>query len=414
MKGLETRRLFGSALLALALAGCQGKAADGDADKKEGKAAAGAEAAIPVEVAAAARQKILASYTGTATLEADREAQVVAKTSGVLLKLHVEEGDRVAQGQLLAVLDPDRTELEVAKAESDLRRLESDYKRSTELSAKQLVSPEAHERIKFDLETQRAAFELAKLEHSYTRIVAPIDGVISERLVKEGNLIQLHQALFRIDDFDPLLGVLNVPERELMTLKPGLPVTMGVDALPGASFEGTVARVSPVVDPGTGTFRVTTEFRDDGAKDGPKLKSGMFGRLNIVYDERDEALVIPRDALIDEDGETAVFVVNRTPPPPKPDDPKAGGKGAKDAKDAKAGAKAEAVTQPEDPPKDIAWAHRRTVAVGYASGNTIEIRDGLAEGDKVITVGRNAVREGTRVQLIEAEPAAAAPAGGTP
>src|SRR5688572_6384266 len=274
-----------------------------------------ADAAIPVEVGAAARRAIVASYTGTATLEPERQAQVVAKTSGVLLNLHVEEGDVVKAGQLLAQLDPEKTRLEVARAEANLKRLESDFRRSTELSAKQLVSPEAHDRIKFDLETQRAAYDIAKLDLSYTRIVAPIDGVISERLVKEGNLIQLHQALFRIDDFDPLQGVLNVPERELSTLRPELPVKMMVDALPGKTFDGKVARVSPVVDAATGTFRVTTEFHDaTGA-----LKPGMFGRLDIVYDERANALTIPREGLIEEDGETAVFLVEvDTSPPPKP------------------------------------------------------------------------------------------------
>ena len=345
------------------------------------------EAAIPVEVGAASRRAIVASYTGTASLEPERQAQVVAKTSGVLLRLHVEEGDVVKQGQLLAQLDPDKPQLELARAESNLKRLESDFRRSTELNEKQLVSPEAHDRIKFDLETQRAAYEIAKLDLSYTRIVAPIDGVISERLVKEGNLIQLHQALFRIDDFDPLLGVLNVPERELMTLKPGLAVTMHVDALPTQAFEGTVARVSPVVDPATGTFRVTTEFRDDTHA----LKSGMFGRIDVVYDQRADALTIPREALMDEDGQTSVFVVeiDTTPEPaPKPED--------KPAKKGEAKA-----SEPAKPKGPRYVAKRRNVVVGYAAGDAIEVREGIKEGDRVITVGRAAVRDGTRIQIVE-------------
>ncbi|HET9483062.1 MAG TPA: efflux RND transporter periplasmic adaptor subunit [Xanthomonadales bacterium] len=385
-------RISGIVFISLILLACGGKGGDGAEKKAEAKPgeANAQDAAIPVEAAAASRRAIIARYTGTASLEPERQAQVVAKTSGVLLRLHVEEGDKVKAGQLLAELDPDKPRLELARAEANMQRLESDYRRSTELHAKQLVSPEAHDRIKFDLETQRAAFDIAKLDLSYTRIVAPIDGVVSERMVKEGNLIQLHTALFRIDDFDPLHGVLNVPERELTTLRPGLPVTMSVDALPGSSFEGKVARVSPVVDSATGTFRVTTEFHDETGA----LKPGMFGRIDVVYDERLDALTIPREALIDEDGETSVFVVeiDTTPPPA----PKADEKPAKKGEAKAAGAK-----KPEGPRY---VAKRRTIVAGYSTGNDVEVREGLADGDRVITVGRAAVRDGTRVQVLEDAP----------
>ena len=178
---------------------------------------------------------------------------------------------------------------------------------------------EAQEKARFDLETQKAAYDIARLELDYTRIVAPIGGVISVRMVKEGNLIQINQSLFRIDDFDPLLAVLNVPERELTTMRPGQTVSMHVDALPGVQFEGAVARVSPVVDAETGTFRVTTEFRDATQR----LKSGMFGRVDVVYDQRADALVVPREALIEGDAEAAVFVLEPAPAE-KPDAKKQG------------------------------------------------------------------------------------------
>jgi membrane fusion protein (multidrug efflux system) len=361
---MQNKRVWSSAwafalLVSVLLAGCKPPGDDANASNGEkGDDKEKPEEAIAVEVGVATRERIVASYTGTATLEAEREAQVVAKTSGVLLALRAEEGDVVRAGQLLAELDPERTKLELARAHANQKRLENDFARAEELFKNKLISPEQHDKIKFDLETQRAAYELAALELSYTRIVAPIDGVISERLVKEGNLIQLHQALFRIDDFDPLLGVLNVPERELTTLRPGLTVAMAVDALPGRTFEGKVARVSPVVESATGTFRVTTEFHDDTGT----LKSGMFGRISIVFAERDNALTIPRSALMDEDGRTAVFVV-------------------RDNK-----------------------VERADVKIGYTSGQRVEIVEGLTDGDAVITVGRAAVREGTKVQVLETAP----------
>jgi len=384
--------------LGLALTGCGGGNATGSDKKSDKDKDAQSAAVIPVEAGLAARGPISASYSGTASLEADREAQVVAKTSGVLLRLHVEEGMHVKAGQVLAELDPDKPKLMVAQSEANMRRLEHDFERAKEMFAKKLVSSEAYEKIQYELDNMRAAYDMARLDLSYTQITAPIDGVISQRMVKEGNLIQLHTALFRIDDFDPLLAVLNVPERELMTLKPGLGATMEVDALPGTKFEGKVARIAPVVDPKTGTFRVTCEFRDQG-----KLKSGMFGRVEIEYDRRLDALTIPRAALIDEDGKTSVFVIAEEDVEDEPADKDK--KGAADAKKAepRADAKKAADAKPAKPVKTHKGmvVRRRNIKVGYTSGEKVEVREGLKEGEKVVTVGRAALRDGTEVQVLE-------------
>jgi membrane fusion protein (multidrug efflux system) len=363
-------------------------------------------AKVPVEAASVSRRPISASYSGTATLEADREADVVAKTSGVLLKLYVEEGAVVKEGQLLAKLDDASPRLNLAKVEATLRKLESDYRRADEMFSKKLLSSEEHDKIRYDLENQRAAYDLAKLDLSYTAIAAPIGGIVGKRMVKEGNLIQLNQALFHIVDPSPLLGILSVPERELGTLKPGQAVSMQVDALPGVSFDGDIDRISPVVDANSGTFRVTCAFHDDSRR----LKPGMFGRIDVVYDRKQDALAIPRSALIEEDGQTAVYVVGESAP--KPD---AAGKEGKDAKkaDTKAIAKTEAKPgKVAKPPQKVLSAQRRPVQVGYSDADFVEVRDGLKEGERVITVGRNAVRDGTEVQVLENQPKALAKTGG--
>lgn len=369
------------AVLAFSLAACGGKPSDG--------LAAAGEAGVPVEVAVATREAIVASYTGTAALEPAREAQVAAKTSGVLLELLTEEGRRVKAGQVLARLDAERARLELARAEANLKRLENNFSRAEDLYSRKLISTEAFDQIRADLSTQRAAYDLAKLELSYTDITAPIDGVISLRLVKEGNLIQPNQSLFRIDDFDPLLAVLNVPERELAIMRPGLDVRMVVDALPGEVFGGTVARVSPVVESGTGTFRVTAEFRDPAAR----LKSGMFGRLEVVYDTRADALTIPREALAEEDGQAFVYVVERGIPVEVAPTGEGRGRG-----------RPAPTTDEAAPRQPTTVARRRIVSLGFAHGGRVEVRDGLADGDRVVTVGRAALRDGVAVQVLEDAP----------
>ncbi len=326
-------------------------AADAKADGKDGKKKAAQT--VPVEVAEVARRSLAASYSGTATLDAPNEAQVVAKTSGVLLTLMAEEGDRVRAGQVLAKIDPERARLEVRRAEAALRKLEAEFNRSKELFERKLIAADAHERLRFDLDTQRAAYDIARLELSYTNIEAPISGVIARRLVKQGNLIPLNAPLFQIVDTDALEAVLNVPERELATMQAGLPVSMQVDAMPGRKFTGTIDRVSPVVDSGSGTFRVTAAFDAENA-----LKPGMFGRIEVVYDRREDVLTVPRAALLEGEGEAAVFAVHE-------------GK-----------------------------AVRTGIALGHVNGRYAEVRGGLSEGDQVVTVGKVTLRDGVEVDVV--------------
>jgi len=341
----------------LALAACH-KGGDGDA-MAQGKDKDKGPDAIPVEVMAAAKRPIAASYTGTAPLEARGESQVVAKTSGVALQVLVEEGQVVHAGQVLVRLDAARAELQAAQSAAQMRKLEANYQRSVTLADQKLMSANDIDQIKYDLENARAANRLANLEVSYANVVAPISGVIAERKIKTGNFVQINTPIFRIVDNSRLEATLNVPEREVATLAPGLKVDLAVDALPGKKFEGTIDRVSPVVDSGSGTFRVVCAFAGGGS-----LQPGMFGRIRIDYDQRADAVVIPRVALLD-DEEPAVFTIR-------------GGKAA-----------------------------RQPVKLGYVDGEWAEVRSGLKVGDPVVTAGKVAIRDGTEVQVIDSAGGAA-------
>lgn len=338
----------------LLMSGCAGgpnneaKAADKDGKSEEKKVDA-----VPVEVAVASHRGVAASYTGTAALEPRAESQVVAKTSGVALAVLVEEGQPVRAGQPLVRLDPDRARLAVAQSEAVMRKLENNYQRANRLVGQQMVSAADVDQLRYDVENARAQYRLATLELSYTTVTAPISGVVASRSIKTGNFVQINTPIFRIVDNSRLEATLNVPERELATLRAGQPVTLLADALPGKSFTGQVDRISPVVDSGSGTFRVVSTF-DGGAQ---SLQPGMFGRIRIDYDQRADALVVPRLALLD-DGDPAVFRVRA-------------GKVA-----------------------------RVPVALGYAEGAWVEVREGLAAGDQVVTAGKVALRDGTAVQVI--------------
>ncbi|KRA50562.1 efflux RND transporter periplasmic adaptor subunit [Pseudoxanthomonas sp. Root630] len=340
----------------LVLTACKGGGPTPEAQAKNGEAPKEPDA-VPVEVAKATHRPVAASYSGTAALEALGESQVVAKTSGVALAVLVEEGQVVRAGQALVRLDPDRLRLQVAQAEAQMRKLENNYRRAQQLVEQQMISANDVDQIKYDLENARAVYRAAALELSYTTVTAPISGVVASRSIKTGNFVQINTPIIRVVDQSRLEATLNVPERELSTLKAGQPVALAVDALRGKVFQGTVDRIAPVVDAGSGTFRVVCSFASDGV-----LQPGMFGRIKIDYDQRADALVVPRVALLD-DGDPAVYAVRN-------------GK-----------------------------ATRLPVKLGYVDGEWIEVREGLKAGDQVVTAGKVALREGSTVQVIGAEPA---------
>lgn len=342
------------ACLAVALlGGC--KKGDGDAQAKD--ADKGPDA-IPVEVAVVARRPIAASYSGTAPLEARGESQVVAKTSGVALQVLAQEGQAVRAGQVLVRIDRSRPALQAAQAQAQVRKLEANYLRARQLAEQKMVSANDLDQLKYDLENARAVYNMTRLELSYTDVVAPISGTVASRSIKPGNFVQINTPIFRIVDNSRLEATLNVPERDLQTLRAGLPVSLQVDALQGKSFTGSVDRIAPVVDAGSGTFRVVCAFQGGGL-----LQPGMFGRIRIDYDQRANALVIPRTALLDDEADPAVFV-------------------------ARAGK-----------------AARVPVKLGYMDGEWAEVLSGLKPGERVVTAGKVALREGSAVQVLGDPPA---------
>jgi RND family efflux transporter MFP subunit len=335
--------------LAVGLGGCSS-----DAQSKDAGAPDETTTAVPVEVASVDVGEASAFFSGTASLEAEEEATVVARVGGVVEEILVEEGTPVRAGQALARLDDERLRLEVERANVELAKLERVYERTQTMHEKQLISTEQFEQIRSDYETQKVARDLAQMQLEYTTVRAPISGVVSTRHIKTGNMIRENDPAFRITDFDPLRAVMHVPERELNKLREGQAATLRFDALPGEVFSGRVKLISPTVDPETGTFRAIVEVRDPSRQ----VKPGMFGRVQIQYDQRDNALLIPKQAVLEEDDEAAVFVIQDS------------------------------------------VAVRRAVTTGYADGDRIEILDGVTRGERIVITGQATLQDSARVEVI--------------
>ena len=306
---------------------------------------------IPVETALPSRTDILATYEATTTIASDADAPVVAKAGGEVVSLLVEEGDRVSNGQVLAELDGERLRLEMLSAKASLDQVRSEYERYTDLAARGLVSEAMFESMKYDLEALEAAYELARLNYDYSKIRAPIDGVVSSRNIKLGQSINVSDVVFRITDTNELLAYLQIPQAELGKFSAGQLATLTVDAMPNTKYDAMIARISPTIDMRNGTFRATA-FIDNGSGE---LAPGMFARFSIAYEKHADALVIPRAALVEEDDQTSVYVV-------------ANGS-----------------------------VSRRTIETGIESGDLVEVVGGLDGDDEIVVTGQSSLRDGSKV-----------------
>jgi membrane fusion protein, multidrug efflux system len=359
---MVVNRRWPAALLAmLLLAACKGEPGSTADDADEDDEAP----PVPVETGRPTRGDVSAAYRGTAPIEAFADADVLAKVAGEVKELMVEEGDVVKKGEVLARLDGDRLRLSLNESEARLRKLQRDYERNVDLSEKGLISAGEFETIKFEMEALQAAHNLASLELDYTQIRAPIDGVVSERYIKLGSTLSVNDPVFRVTSLNPLIAFLHVPEREFSHIEGGQPATLHIDALQEEPILSSVTRVSPVVDAVTGTFKVTIELYDEKRR----VKPGMFARIGIIHDRHEDALLVPRSAVVESTGETSVFVV-------------------------------------ED-----GRAVQKPVRTGYASEGMVEILSGLSDDEMIVTVGQIGLRPDASVEVIESADAGTRLAG---
>lgn len=306
---------------------------------------------VPVEAALPIRADIFATYSATAAIASDFDAPVTARVAGEIVEIMVEEGDRVRSGQILARLDGERLRLEMLSAEANLERAEKELRRNVDLHERGIVSTAMFEGLKYDLDALRATYELKRLNYEYSNIRATIPGVVSSRDIKSGQNLAVGQVAFRITETSELIAHLQIPQAELGKFDIGYTAYCEVASMPDSRFPATIIRISPTIDAENGTFRATALIENQNHE----LAPGMFGRFTVAYEKHGNALVIPLNAIVDEDDESTVYVIR--------DD--------------------EVI--------------RRTVETGVRSDGRVEILAGLQEDEAVVVVGHSGLRDGSKV-----------------
>jgi membrane fusion protein (multidrug efflux system) len=314
-------------------------------------------AAIPVQVAAAKSGEISTFLMQTTTIEAERQVEIIAKVSGQVIKLSAEEGLRVKNGDLLARLDEAELRINFMQTSVSMETDKAMLERAQNMLEKNLIAEENYETTRLQYESSKAAHEAARLQLAYTSIRAPFDGVVTARNIELGQRVNVNQSLFIIADFNPLRAKIFVPEKDIGRIFVGQKAKITIEAEPGLEFAASVKMVSPVVDPSSGTSKVTIDIDDDRGK----LKPGMFASVFITTETHQNALIMLKKALILESDRDQVYIYQN-------------GK-----------------------------AHKVNLLLGFTSGDQVEVLSGLQEGDLVVIAGQDGLREGLPIRIPDQE-----------
>ena len=311
------------------------------------------EEAVPVDVIALERGTIESALRFSSTLEAERDVQVLAEAQRRVVELRVEEGDNVRAGALLIRLQDDEQRSALTKAEIELRQATREFNRQKSLFEQNLVSEQVFNDAASVFDQAEIAVDDARRNLTYTEVRAPFAGVVTERMVNVGDFVTLNQPLFRIIDFDSIVARIYVPQKELPSLAPELAARITADAVGGESLVGTVDRIAPVVDPGTGTVKVTVAIpRQQG------LRPGMYVEVELVAAVHDDALLLPKRAVVYDNDQLFVFRL-----------------------------------------ADERRVERIKIEALLEDVNNIEPSSGLEEGDEIVVAGQASLKDGALVRL---------------
>ncbi len=325
-----------------------------DKTKKEEKQEKKEEKKLPVEVAVATKGSISSWIVTTATLEADSQVTILSETTGTVGQLMVDEGSFVTEGQVLASLADSQKMVEAQKAEIRLHNSTVELQRKEASYQQKIISQADYDKAKFEKDVADSELKASKVALARLTIRAPFSGIITERFIEKGQNIALGTQLFTLLDKDPLKARIYLPEKEVFGLEPNQQVNLTLNAQKDVKFAGKIDQINPAVDSKTGTVKVTIVVD----KAPSEVRPGSFVDVKLVTQHHENALLIPKRALVEEAGEKYVFLLN----------------------------------------KDMVV--RRTVKVGFTDNGNAEILSGMNAGNTVVIAGQGSLRDGSRAEVV--------------
>lgn len=357
-------------------------------DDSEAKKTAETEVLIPVQAELPTRQDVYAYFETTTNVEAENQVDLTAKGTGQCLSVFVEEGDTVRKGQILAELDKEELEAQIQQSRVQVAQQKSSYEVAQRAAKEGIGTPVDRDNARFAYEQAQKSLEVQEVQLKNLTLRAPISGVVTHRYIQQGMLVTSGTPAFKIVDSSSYVLPINLPERELARVKEGQMASVQIESQPGKVFEATVRRISPNVDLNSGTVKVILDFDKE---DREYLMESAFARVKLVMDRHENALVVPKDSLLEENARTYLMVVREQEV------------AAAEAEAAESGTEEGAEPAEGTESKSKFVAERVEVTVGLEDSNVAEIVGGLEEDSLVVTLGQQTLKDGAVVNVTNAK-----------
>ncbi|NBZ98152.1 MAG: efflux RND transporter periplasmic adaptor subunit [Betaproteobacteria bacterium] len=331
-----------------------------------------------VEVAKVEQTKIVDETQSVGSLRSNQGVVLRPEVGGRVSQVLFKDGQRVKKGQLLVQFDDQLPAAQVMQAKAELSIAQANHTRNQELVSQNFISKRSLDESEAALQVAQAKLALAQATLQRLKIVAPFDGVAGLRQINVGDYLKDGADMVNVEDIDAVLLDFRLAERFQTKVKPGQKAQVTFDALPGRKFTALIQAIDPLIDANGRSVGIR------GCIDNRQmqLRPGMFARVNAVFGERAEALVVPEEAIVPQGGRANVV---RIVP------------GAN---------------------KDELISERVTVKIGLRQPGKVEILEGLALGDTVVVAGQQRLqKDGTLVRIVDTSKGqaggAAGAAGGT-
>lgn len=333
-------------------------AARGGAGGRPGQAPA-------VEVAQVKSMRLLDEAQAVGSLRSRQSVMLRPEVGGRVKQIFFNDGQRVTKGQLMVQFEDQLPQAQLAQLRAELSIAQANHRRNQELVAQNFISQRSLDESAAALEVSRAKLALGEANLQRLKVLAPFDGIAGLKQIHVGDYLRDGADMVNVEDIDAVLLDFRLPERYQTKIRTGQKAELTLDALPGNSFTAIVQAIDPLIDPNGRSVGVR------GCIDNrqQQLRPGMFARVNAVFGVRENALVIPEEAIVPQGQSSFVFKVV--------------------AGEAPGSLKSERVA----------------VTLGLRQPGQVEILQGLSLGDTVVTAGHQRLQaNGTVVRVIDLSP----------
>ncbi len=344
------------------------------------------EAPMPVKVYKVAKVSFRDTLPSLGTIRGFREFDLKFPTSGTVEYVNFKEGEKITQGDIIASLDQKEALLKLEYAKIELE--------------KQTKLFELGSIIETKLKQSQLEYQSAKAELDKTNLVAVSDGYVGSIETDKGAYVTPQDKVGTFVDTKDVFAEFGIIEKDIVKIKEGQNVEVTLDSFPDQIFKGQVDSVSPIVEGRSRTLKVRSKL----ANADEKIKPGMFGRVNVLVYEKEDALVIPSSSFKKKEDKYLVYVVHPMENKEKPDVnilqenllAQAKAKKGKEAVQGKPGA-------PEEAKTVMGTIEVRTIEIAYATPDAVEVKEGLEEGDIVVVDVEQELRDKAKVEITETQ-----------